>query len=174
VANRIRMSVVMTSRRQQSHTNLVVLHSSGGVDENDIKILFPCFEIITGEQRLHHKGDSALTIVDRFSSDTCGIFAISPLEQLYLAIGRSINSKHAQVSHMHAKLFNGSTPGESGVIFQTKDHSIWYRPTHRKVSHAAIKTRSPFCSSQKQTLDKLVLFPTPLTPTKVMLYGVLR
>ncbi|SRR6266851_5718403 len=26
--------------------------------------------------------------------------------------------------------------------------------------------------SQKQTLDKLVLFPTPLTPTKVILYGI--
>ena len=26
--------------------------------------------------------------------------------------------------------------------------------------------------SQKHTLDRLVLFPTPLTPTKVMLYGM--
>jgi hypothetical protein len=26
--------------------------------------------------------------------------------------------------------------------------------------------------SQKQTLDRLVLFPTPLTPTKVILYGI--
>jgi hypothetical protein len=26
--------------------------------------------------------------------------------------------------------------------------------------------------SQKHTFDKLVLFPTPLTPTNVMLYGV--
>lgn len=25
--------------------------------------------------------------------------------------------------------------------------------------------------SQKQTLDRFVLFPTPFTPTKVMLYG---
>jgi len=116
----------MTSRRQQSHTNLVVLHSSSGVDENDIKVLFPCFEIITGEKRLRHKGDSALTIVDRFSSDTCSVFAIAPLEQLYLAIGRSINSKHAQISHMYAKLFNGSTPGEREAIFRQTDHSIRY------------------------------------------------
>lgn len=28
--------------------------------------------------------------------------------------------------------------------------------------------------SQKQTLDKLVLLPTPLTPTKVILYGIRR
>jgi hypothetical protein len=27
--------------------------------------------------------------------------------------------------------------------------------------------------SQKQTLDRFVLFPTPFTPTKVMLYGIL-
>lgn len=27
--------------------------------------------------------------------------------------------------------------------------------------------------SQKQTLDKFVLFPTPLTPTNVILYGIL-
>ena len=27
--------------------------------------------------------------------------------------------------------------------------------------------------SQKQTLDRLVLFPTPFTPTKVILYGIL-
>ena len=27
--------------------------------------------------------------------------------------------------------------------------------------------------SQKQTLDRFVLFPTPLTPTNVMLYGIL-
>jgi hypothetical protein len=26
--------------------------------------------------------------------------------------------------------------------------------------------------SQKQTLDRFVLFPTPLTPTNVMLYGI--
>ena len=29
----------------------------------------------------------------------------------------------------------------------------------------------PFWISQKQTLDKFVLFPTPLTPTNTMLYG---
>lgn len=45
--------------------------------------------------------------------------------------------------------------------------------TDRKVSHAAIKTLSPFWISQKQTLDRLVDFPTPFTPTKVMLYGSL-
>ena len=44
--------------------------------------------------------------------------------------------------------------------------------THRKVSHAAIRTRRPFWMSQKHTLERLVLFPTPLTPTKVMLYGM--
>lgn len=42
-----------------------------------------------------------------------------------------------------------------------------------KVSHAAIKTFIPFWMSQKQTLDRFVLFPTPLTPTNVMLYGIL-
>jgi len=34
-----------------------------------------------------------------------------------------------------------------------------------------MRTLNPFWMSQKQTLDKLVLLPTPLTPTKVMLYG---
>jgi hypothetical protein len=43
---------------------------------------------------------------------------------------------------------------------------------HRKVSHAAMRTLKPFWMSQKHTLDKLVLLPTPLTPTKVMLYGI--
>lgn len=42
---------------------------------------------------------------------------------------------------------------------------------HLNVSQAAIKTRRPFCTSQKQTLDKFVLFPTPFTPTNAMLYG---
>lgn len=39
------------------------------------------------------------------------------------------------------------------------------------MSHAAIKTRNLFCRSQKQTLDKFVDLPTPLTPIKVMMYG---
>lgn len=54
----------------------------------------------------------------------------------------------------------------------SKKHT-YQSSTHRKVSHAAIKTRNPFWINQKQTLDRLVLFPTPLTPTNVMLYGVL-
>lgn len=41
------------------------------------------------------------------------------------------------------------------------------------MSHAAIRTRRLFWINQKQTLDKLVLFPTPFTPTKVMAYGTL-
>lgn len=45
--------------------------------------------------------------------------------------------------------------------------------THRNVSQAAINTFNPFCNSQNATLLKFVLFPTPLTPTKVMLYGIL-
>ena len=47
----------------------------------------------------------------------------------------------------------------------------WGLGTHLKVSHAAINTLNPFWISQKQTLDKLVLLPTPFTPTKVILYG---
>jgi hypothetical protein len=43
---------------------------------------------------------------------------------------------------------------------------------YRNVSQAAINTRSPFCINQKHTLERLVLLPTPLTPTKVMLYGI--
>ena len=39
------------------------------------------------------------------------------------------------------------------------------------VSHAAIRTLKPFWINQKQTFERLVLFPTPLTPTKVILYG---
>jgi hypothetical protein len=39
------------------------------------------------------------------------------------------------------------------------------------VSHAAINTLNPFWINQKQTFDKLVLLPTPFTPTKVILYG---
>lgn len=34
-----------------------------------------------------------------------------------------------------------------------------------------MRTRKPFCMSQKQTFDRFVLFPTPFTPTKVILYG---
>ena len=34
-----------------------------------------------------------------------------------------------------------------------------------------MRTRRPFWISQKQTLERFVLLPTPLTPTKVMLYG---
>lgn len=34
-----------------------------------------------------------------------------------------------------------------------------------------MSTLRPFWMSQKQTFDRLVLFPTPLTPTNVMLYG---
>lgn len=37
-----------------------------------------------------------------------------------------------------------------------------------------MRTLKPFWISQKQTLDKLVLLPTPLTPTKVILYGIRR
>jgi hypothetical protein len=37
-----------------------------------------------------------------------------------------------------------------------------------------MRTLKPFWMSQKQTLDKLVLLPTPLTPTKVILYGIRR
>jgi len=44
--------------------------------------------------------------------------------------------------------------------------------TNRNVSQAAIKTRSPFWINQKQTLERFVLFPTPLTPTNVMLKGM--
>jgi hypothetical protein len=35
-----------------------------------------------------------------------------------------------------------------------------------------MSTRKPFWISQKHTFDKFVLFPTPLTPTKAMLYGI--
>lgn len=42
------------------------------------------------------------------------------------------------------------------------------------MSQAAINTLSPFWMSQKQTFDKLVLLPTPLTPTNVILYGSRR
>lgn len=42
---------------------------------------------------------------------------------------------------------------------------------YRKVSHAAMRTRSPFWMSQKHTFERFVLFPTPFTPTNVMLYG---
>jgi hypothetical protein len=41
----------------------------------------------------------------------------------------------------------------------------------RKVSQAAIITDMSCCFNQYATLDKLVLFPTPFTPTKVMTYG---
>lgn len=41
-----------------------------------------------------------------------------------------------------------------------------------KVSHAAMSTRRPFWMSQKHTFERFVLFPTPLTPTKVILYGM--
>eukprot|EP00982_Pelagococcus_subviridis_P004036 29028-Pelagococcus_subviridis.AAC.3 len=41
----------------------------------------------------------------------------------------------------------------------------------RKVSHAAIMTRTSCCKSQYATLERFVDFPTPLTPTKVITYG---
>lgn len=47
----------------------------------------------------------------------------------------------------------------------------WTTMMYRKVSQAAINTLRPFWMSQKQTFDRLVLLPTPFTPTKVMLYG---
>ena len=69
---------------------------------------------------------------------------------------------------MHAKLFDCATPAMSG----TQHIYNWeQKTTNLKVSHAAINTRKPFCTSQKQTFDRLVLLPTPFTPTKVMLYG---
>lgn len=34
-----------------------------------------------------------------------------------------------------------------------------------------MRTRRPFCKSQKQTLDRFVDLPTPLTPTNVRAYG---
>ena len=42
---------------------------------------------------------------------------------------------------------------------------------YRNVSQAAMSTRKPFWISQKQTLERFVLLPTPFTPTNVMLYG---
>ena len=39
------------------------------------------------------------------------------------------------------------------------------------VSQAAMRTRSLFWSSQKQTFERLVDLPTPFTPTKVIVYG---
>mmetsp|Transcript_8692 Transcript_8692/g.36229 ORF Transcript_8692/g.36229 Transcript_8692/m.36229 type:complete len:410 (-) Transcript_8692:533-1762(-) len=42
----------------------------------------------------------------------------------------------------------------------------------RKVSQAAIFTLRPFCMSHAVILARLVLFPTPLTPTKTMLNGL--
>lgn len=36
-----------------------------------------------------------------------------------------------------------------------------------------MRTRYPFCNNQKQTLDRFVDFPTPLTPTNVIVYGVI-
>lgn len=42
---------------------------------------------------------------------------------------------------------------------------------NRKVSHAAIITRSFCCRSQYAIFARLVDFPTPLTPTKTIEYG---
>lgn len=44
--------------------------------------------------------------------------------------------------------------------------------TDLKVSHAAMSTPRSFWISQKQTLDRLVLLPTPFTPTNVIVYGI--
>ena len=70
---------------------------------------------------------------------------------------------------MHPELLDGATPAwdVSGASVMTRRETDAYR----KVSQAAMSTRNPFWMSQKQTLDRFVLFPTPLTPTKVMLYG---
>ena len=69
---------------------------------------------------------------------------------------------------MYTELFNSATPAD-----QVNTLSICYmdRVNYRNVSQAAIKTRNPFWINQKQTFDKFVLFPTPLTPTNVILYG---
>ena len=42
----------------------------------------------------------------------------------------------------------------------------------RKVSHAAIITLTSCCRSQYATLDRFVDLPTPLTPTKTIVYGL--
>jgi hypothetical protein len=75
---------------------------------------------------------------------------------------------------MYAKLFNCATPEKN---FPRSDEALlamWrmrIKRTNLNVSHAAINTLKPFCMSQKQTFDRLVLFPTPFTPTNVILYG---
>lgn len=71
---------------------------------------------------------------------------------------------------MNSELLDSTTPTNNLVERGNKrTHDKAY--TCLKVSQAAIKTRKPFWMSQKQTLDRLVLFPTPLTPTNTMLYG---
>ena len=45
------------------------------------------------------------------------------------------------------------------------------RSAYLNVSQAAISTLKPFWINQKHTFDRLVLLPTPLTPTNTRLYG---
>jgi hypothetical protein len=68
---------------------------------------------------------------------------------------------------MNTKLLDGSTPGER----LARELFISIHNPYRNVSQAAMRTRNPFWRSQKQTLLRLVLLPTPLTPTKVIVNG---
>jgi hypothetical protein len=69
---------------------------------------------------------------------------------------------------MYTELFNCPAPDDK---YQNAANMCEIE-SYLKVSQAAIKTRRPFWISQKQTFDRFVLFPTPLTPTNVILYGI--
>ena len=155
--------------RDKRRSYLVVLHTTSRVDEHYIEtIVLRC----AGESAQVAASLEKPTVCDRFLGDSCSVFAIPLFVELHapLAIGSAVDSKHAQVAHVNSELLHSTTPTRNLVEKgERKDDNAY---TRRNVSQAAIKTRKPFWMSQKQTLDRLVLLPTPLTPTKTMLYGM--
>ena len=108
------------------------------------------------------------TICDCLLGNSGRILPIPTFKELNstFAIRSAIHTEHAQVSDVDTELLNGAAP--KGKNQQSIVGFRHLTQTDRKVSQAAIKTLSPFCINQKQTFDRLVLFPTPLTPTKAM------
>lgn len=113
------------------------------------------------------------TVSDCFLRDPSSVLAVSAFVQFDapFTVRCSINTEHPEIADVDAKLLYRAAP--------TTHYSSPYRSrtdvirggTYRNVSHAAMSTWKPFWINQKQTFDRLVLLPTPLTPTKVILYG---
>ena len=108
-----------------------------------------------------------LTITNSLASNARRVFAITSFKELdaSFTVTSTVHTQNTQIAYMYTKLFNCPAPDDH----DQNPANIYEMELYLKVSHAAIKTRRPFWISQKQTFDRFVLFPTPLTPTNVML-----